>query len=322
MMSHELKDTQPIAYRILQNAIHHKTIAHAYLFTGEKGTPRKESAYLLAQSLVCEHLDEDGFACEMCEECLRVMHGNYADLMYVDGQNVSIKKNDILKIQENFSKTRLERRGKKIYILDGVENATGEAMNSLLKFLEEPTDDTMAILICESEDRVMETIVSRCQNVPFYKNNIQELESELLNEMGNVEAHILSRISTNQTQALSIFESDEFQHALYLFETFLKEYNDRSIHAKVFLQNEGFSKSKRDDKEVFSLFLKMLNILCRDIYCLSSEEIKGIWGKSGEIVLKLDVDKIMKISIEFKDKIIRSVNVLLLVDQFLYQWEV
>lgn len=321
MIWEDLKTKQPIAYRILYNAINHKTMAHAYLFTGEKGTPRKESAYLLAQSLLCENPREDGFACEECSECQRLLHGNYADLIYIDGQMISIKKKDILKVQEMFVKTRLEKNGKKIYILDGVENATIEAMNSLLKFLEEPDEDTLAILICEHEDRVMETIVSRCQNIPFYKNNSNELESEILSEMGSEEAHILAGIATNQKQAMEIFESDEFQHAFYLFQNYLENYHLQAQHAKVFLQNEGFSKSKRNDREVFSYFLMMLNMLCRDIHRLSLEEITRIWGKSGEIMLKLDVDKIMKISIEIKDKIIRSVNIPLLVDEFLYEWE-
>ena len=126
---------------------------YPYLFTGEKGTPKKESAYLLAQSLLCLNVNENGFACETCDECQRLIHGNYADLIYIDGLKNSIKKSDILTIQEHFSKTNLEKYGKKVYILDGVENATPVAMNTLLKFLEEPEGDVLAILICESEEQ-------------------------------------------------------------------------------------------------------------------------------------------------------------------------
>lgn len=321
MIYQELKKYQPIAYRILCNALTRNNTAHAYLFCGEKGTPKKESAFLLAQSLLCQNLNEDGFACEECSECIRVIHGNYADLIYVDGNLASIKKTDILKIQEQFSKTRMESRGKKIYILDGIESATAMAMNALLKFLEEPEGEVLAILICEHEDRILETIVSRCQKVPFFKNNQIEMEEELLSDLDKKEAHILSRISTNLEKAKEVYESDEFQHALYLFENYLKLVGEDDVEAKVFLQNEGFNKSKRNDREVFSLFLTMINLLCRDIYRKSEEEIKSIWGKSGEIMLKLDVDKIIRLSIETKDKIVRSVNIPLLVDQFLYEWE-
>lgn len=323
MMHEEIKKYQPIAYRILHNALIRNNSAHAYLFCGEKGTPKKECAFLLAQSLLCQNVKEDGFACEECDDCKRLMHGNYADLIYVDGNLASIKKNDILKIQEQFSKTRLESRGKKVYILDGIENSTAVAMNALLKFLEEPEGDILAILICEHEDRVLETIVSRCQKVPFYKNNTVELFNALKEEMSEKDAYVLSKLATNLEEAKDMYESDEFQHATYLFERFVESKYEcaKDPFVKVFLQNEGFSKSKRNDKQVFSLFLTMLNLVCRDIYKKSEEEIISIWGNSGKYMLELDVDKIIRLSIEMKDKIVRSVNIPLLVDQFMYEWE-
>lgn len=319
MILEDLRKNQKVAYRILENALLKNQLAHAYLFTGERGTPKLESAYLLVQSLVCEN---EGFACETCEMCQHVVNGGYADLIYVDGKSKSIKKGDILNIQERFSKTQLEVLGKKVYILDGVENATPEALNSLLKFLEEPESDTIAILISEHSDRILETIVSRCQNIPFFKNNTEELEKELQSEMGHCEAHILSHTCVNKEQALNRFESDEFQHAFYLFENFLEEFDQHPAYAKVFLQNEGFNKSKRDDRAVFSSFLDMIILLCRDSYLYDKQEIESIWGKSGEIMLKLEMDKLHKVSAEIKDKIVRSVNIPLLVDQFLYKWEV
>lgn len=319
MILEDLRKNQKVAYRILENALLKNQLAHAYLFTGEKGTPKLESAYLLVQSLVCEN---EGFACETCEMCQHVVNGGYADLIYVDGKSKSIKKGDILNIQERFSKTQLETLGKKVYILDGIENATSEALNSLLKFLEEPESDTIAILISEHSDRILETIVSRCQNIPFYKNNTVELEKELQSEMDSCEAHILSHTCVNKEQAFNRFESDEFQHAYYLFVNFLEEYDQHPAYAKVFLQNEGFNKSKRDDRAVFSSFLDMIILLCRDSYLYDKQEIESIWGKSGEIMLKLEMDKLHKVSAEIKDKIVRSVNIPLLVDQFLYKWEV
>ena len=132
---------------------------------------------------------------------------------------------------------------------------------------------------------------------------------------------MISSIASNENVAKDIYESDEFQHAFYLFENYLKYIGENNRYAKVFLQKEGFTKSKRNDREVFSLFLTMINLLCRDIYRKDKEEIIELWGNSGEIMLKLDVDKMIRISIEIKDKIVRSVNIPLLVDQFMYEWE-
>lgn len=195
MFSEEMKKNQKIAYRILYNALDRNSLAHAYLFVGEEGTPKLECAYYLVQSLLCEN---DIMACETCDDCMHVSTHGYADLIYVDGKTTTIKKKDILDIQERFSKTKLELKGKKVYILDGVENSTKEAMNSLLKFLEEPESDTLAILISNNPDRLLETIVSRCQTIPFYKNNEKVLEDELCSEMDQTSAHILSMISANK----------------------------------------------------------------------------------------------------------------------------
>ncbi len=71
---------------------------------------------------------------------------NFSDMIIVDGSEETIKKEDIMHIQEEFNKTALEATGKKIYILNRVENATADAMNALLKFLEEPASDVTAIL--------------------------------------------------------------------------------------------------------------------------------------------------------------------------------
>jgi len=136
-----LREQQPVVYHTLRNALEHNRLAHAYMFSGPSGTPKKETAYLLAQSLVCK---ESGFACEVCDTCERVAHNEYADMIYLDGTSVSIKKDDILKLQHAFAKTGLEKTGKKIYVLDHAENATPDALNSLLKFLEEPGSDMIA----------------------------------------------------------------------------------------------------------------------------------------------------------------------------------
>ena len=109
-----LREQQPVVYHTLRNALEHNRLAHAYMFSGPSGTPKKETAYLLAQSLVCR---ESGFACEVCDTCERIAHNEYADMIYLDGTSVSIKKDDILKLQHAFAKTGLEKTGKKKEIL-------------------------------------------------------------------------------------------------------------------------------------------------------------------------------------------------------------
>ena len=114
-MKDKLKKNQPVAYKILENALLNENYAHAYLFVGEKGTGKLNTAILLAQSLMC---DTKGFACETCITCKRIKENNFADMIVVDGKDVSIKKKDILQIQERFTKTAVETTNKKVYILN------------------------------------------------------------------------------------------------------------------------------------------------------------------------------------------------------------
>ena len=84
-----LREQQPVVYHTLRNALEHNRLAHAYMFSGPSGTPKKETAYLLAQSLVCR---ESGFACEVCDTCERIAHNEYADMIYLDGTSVSLRR--------------------------------------------------------------------------------------------------------------------------------------------------------------------------------------------------------------------------------------
>ena len=89
-----LKKAQPIVYQTLSNALKNQRVANAYLFHGPKGSSKLETAVLFAQSIVCEHTDVDGFACQECESCKRIENEDSLDYMIVS--NDRIKKKDIV----------------------------------------------------------------------------------------------------------------------------------------------------------------------------------------------------------------------------------
>ena len=166
MNRNELKTLQPIVYQTLHNALTNDSLSHCYLFVGPTGTARFETAVLLAQSLVCDHTD-DGWACQQCMQCIRIEENNYADYILIDGSKESIKAERILNLQYQFSQTALEKAGRKIFIINSCENMTLKAANSLLKFIEEPSGNVVGIFITSQIDRLLPTIVSRCQKVSF-----------------------------------------------------------------------------------------------------------------------------------------------------------
>lgn len=168
-----LKQHQPMLYQTFTRALNHDQLSHAYLLVGEAGTPLLKIAMYLAKSLICEH--PSPLADETCIHCLRVDDGNYADFMLVDGSVKTIKKEDVQAIESNFEKTAIEPAGRLIYVLNLVENMTVEAVNSLLKFLEEPGKETYAILTTENEAKVLPTILSRTQQLHLHLLPRQEV---------------------------------------------------------------------------------------------------------------------------------------------------
>lgn len=158
-----LKQRQPMIYQTMANALSTHRLSHAYLIVGESGTPLLPVAMYLAKSIVCE--DPKPLACEECLTCLRIDDGNYTDFTVYDGSQKTIKKEDVQAVEERFKETSIESQGKMIYVLHLVENMTAEAVNSLLKFLEEPGTDIYAFLTTENEAKVLPTIISRTQAI-------------------------------------------------------------------------------------------------------------------------------------------------------------
>lgn len=319
MFKEVLKEQQPVVYHTLKNVLEHDKLAHAYMFSGPNGTPKKETAYLMAQSLVC---DTSGFACETCDVCQRILHNEYADMIYIDGTSTSIKKDDIIKLQHEFNKTGLESYGKKVYILDHAENATPDALNSLLKFLEEPSSDMVAILIVEQIDRVLPTIVSRCQNIPFTALNAMQCYEAVKGDLEELDAYLLSQMIRQKKAILEASESDDYQHALYLFKGTIERYSNSAYEALLFLQVEGFpAKQKKHGKEALIYLIDMMHVFFKD--CMKNQHIvQDEWYENQIQIMRskqIDYVKLLRIFMQSKDKLLRSVNIQLLVDQMLYQ---
>ena len=315
MLQNKLADEQKVAYQILKNGLKNNSFVHAYLFVGEKGTPKMETAIFLAQSLLC---DQEGFACETCDTCQRVKDGNYADLIIKDGTDSSIKKEDILNIQEQFSKTAIEAKGRKIYILNMIENATPEALNSLLKFLEEPSEDVTAILICEQQDRLLPTIISRCQMIPFRKTLpnalLQKCRDENMNEL---DAYLLTYLVNNYEQISEIIEDENYQNARYLAISVLEKMILSVHEASLFLQIEGFKEKKGNDRAQFNYFIEILmrffkDCLRKDCECQSEQ-----WQELIRQYQKKNCVQMLSVCMQIKDKYNKSVNIKLLSDQLM-----
>lgn len=203
-----LKNKQPIIYRTFTNSLANKTLSHAYLLVGNPGTPLLETATFLAKSILCD--EPSPLACSNCITCLRIESDNYPDVITLDGSKGTIKKEDVLNIESRFEKTAFETKGIMIYIIHLVENMTVEAVNSILKFIEEPEGEVYAFLTTNNINNVLPTIVSRCQTLNLKSVNRQEIINDAIDlSIKQDDAELLSYFYNDSELIYDLLNNEE-----------------------------------------------------------------------------------------------------------------
>ena len=171
---------QEPAVRTLQQALLKDRLAHAYLFTGSRGTGKTSCARILARAVSCPSPETgpDSFEpCGSCEICQELLAGRCGDLLEIDAaSNRGIEDIRELREQTHYPPQRLK---KKVYIIDEVHMLTGEAFNALLKTLEEPPAHCLFILATTELHKVPITIRSRCQLIRFERGSLESIERKL-----------------------------------------------------------------------------------------------------------------------------------------------
>jgi len=167
---------QQAVRRTLQNALKAEKPAHAYLFSGSRGTGKTSTARIFAKGLNCEDLQE-GNPCGTCRFCEQTAAGSLVDVIEIDAaSNRGIDEIRDLREKINFSPNVARR---KVYIIDEVHMLTKEAFNALLKTLEEPPDHAFFCLATTEIHKIPETILSRCQVFLFQRFTLEQLIDRL-----------------------------------------------------------------------------------------------------------------------------------------------
>ena len=318
-----LSKHQKVVYKTFLNSLNKKSLSHAYLLIGNPGTPLFEVAHFLAKSIMCD--DPSPFACNSCITCLRIDDNNYPDFLVFNGQKATIKKDDILQIESRFEKKAFESKGIRIYILHLVENMTEEAVNSLLKFLEEPDSNIYAFLTTNNEGNVLPTIVSRCQSLT--------LKSVPRTQV--IEEAIRLGVELEDAEFLSFFINDEnlieeytrngdeyksFTEVKECLKTFLNKLCEDKKEAIYYAQKDVAS--KLSSKNGARFFIDMLSQIFEDlIKLLNGTDI--LLKSQDELLLSLKEeipnpsDLLVEI-LKMRNMLNLNVNVPLLLDHLVY----
>ena len=272
-------------------------MAHAYLFSGPRGVGKTTIARLIAKGVNCLNLKENGEPCNECKNCKAINEGRFSDLIEIDAaSNRSI--DEIRSLKEKINYQPVEGL-KKVYIIDEAHMLTKEAFNALLKTLEEPPAHVIFILATTELEKILPTIISRCQRYDFKPLDLEEMKSGL--------EHILKEENLSMTDDVYpvIYEnsSGSMRDSISILERLIVTANGKEINLKIAEDTLGITPSSR-----IKIFLnKILNENEYDII----NELENLANESFDIELffkdlakycknailkkELDIDKGLKI---------------------------
>lgn len=279
-----LKEKQEVVYKTLKNSFKNNKTSHAYLISGAKGLPILQVAIFMAKSLICNHKDEDGFACLNCIHCKKVDDNSYADLKIISGEQ--LKTNEVMTLQEEFNKSPLEDGNVKVYIIDLIERAPIASLNKLLKFIEEPSSNIVALFTTNSVDSILQTIVSRCQIIKLKELYSDDLVNYLISSsFARDDAYLIAKVSNDIEKSVNILNDPKYKDIKQLLNESLNYLKDKNDNFIINFQIKGFKILTTNDE--YELFLDMLEA------CIMQALIKK---EDSEYKLNFFNEEILKIS--------------------------
>ena len=307
----DFKDSQNVCFSLLRNSVSMGKLSHAYLVDANNNDDAYDFVIAFIKMILCPYNYSYYFKknCKDCHLCQRIQDGNYSEIKVIEAESNVIKKEQLLELQSEFSRTNLEGKYR-IYIIKDCDKMNKHAANSLLKFLEEPVDGIIAILMTNHFSRVISTIVSRCQvihlNHAIHLNNISSFDN-------------LATVCCDNVDAISEFVGDDKKKDIMdAVIDFILYFEENGLDILLYMKKMWYNRIHSRDDNVFAFQIMVYfyydvlnNKLSNDIlFCSHRSEIERVANLNSfyDLVNKIDI-------IQYGyDMVLGNLNVNLLLD--------
>lgn len=307
--------TQDILTKIISNSKKRGFFPQAVLLNGELDMPVLDIAKFTAKALLCTNSDT---ACMECDTCKKIDENNFLNFILIDGEEKNISKSEVQTLVDRFSMNSVEENSTYVYIINLVERSSVEAINSILKFLEEPLLNVHAILTTKNITKVLPTIISRCEVINLSPINKRIVIEKAINAgVSQEDAELLSYFYINEDDIKTFSENKDYQNLknaiVHYFESLIENPNK----ARFILETEVFDNLKTDYLTRF--FFDTVVVFLKE--SINLEFNISNYLKSNETLLKNLYNKIRNIDnsifsiSELKNNLDLNINKTLLLEQ-------
>lgn len=253
--------------KTLINSIKNNKVSHCYIFEGPKGIGKLNLAITFGQSIFCEIFNSE--PCNQCRSCIKINTKNHPDFHIFNQDNDNIKREDVDLFLESINKKPYESHTK-FYIFNDAEKMTQAAANALLKTLEEPSKDTVIILLTTNANLILPTIRSRSVILKFKKISKKTIKEYLINNYSSIkemDADLASSYSQGiLSKAINIINKEDAtinkrEEVIKLFDKIIN--NDKEIIYEV----ENYFDENKDN---IDYIIELMMVWINDIILLSN----------------------------------------------------
>lgn len=299
-MLDDFNEKYKIAYKILNNDLKKERNFHAYLFELNGNIDGDKLIMAFVKSLLCPFHYTNYSKCDRCNQCENIENNNYLEVKIIQPDGMWIKKEQLLMLQEEFKTKGIENK-KRIYIIKNAEKMNSSAANSILKFLEEPQNNIIAILSTDNIHQLLQTIVSRCKVIVCNNNSFNDDSLSIIQK--NYDKDQFESIILNTIQFVEYLEKYKYKTIAY----------EKKIFFNIF-----------SDKEDIVTFFELLLFFYKDLINIKLNRKCVFSNISFDkfIVDRNSIDDLNKkidIVLQLKEKIKVNANINLLIDRLIIE---